>query len=102
MCCNGIDSYFKYRLDARGPAYLTGIATVLKNSCNHRAALIESVVRTTSPAAPRLIINTFMLEATKEFGLGAAEVEVPVVPPPLNAEDCEENRSTGDLSDNST
>jgi hypothetical protein len=43
-----------------------------------------------------------MLEATKEFGLGAAEVEVPMVPPPLNAEDCEENRSTGDLSDNST
>jgi hypothetical protein len=25
-----------------------------------------------------------------------------MVPPPLNAEDCEENRSTGDLSDNST
>src|SRR6266513_3229240 len=59
------------------------------------------VVRTTSPAAPSLIINTFILEPTKEFGLGALEVEVPMVPPPLNAEDCEENRSAGDLSDNS-
>lgn len=33
-CCNENDSYFNYRLDARRPAYLTGIATVLKNSCN--------------------------------------------------------------------
>jgi hypothetical protein len=30
MCCNGIDSYFNYRLDARDPAYLTGIATRTK------------------------------------------------------------------------
>lgn len=27
MCCNGIDSYFNYRSDARDPAYLAGIAT---------------------------------------------------------------------------
>jgi hypothetical protein len=43
-----------------------------------------------------------MLQTTKQFGLGAPEVEVQMVPPPLNAEDCEENRSAGDLSDNST
>ena len=30
MCCNGIDSYFNYRLDARNPAYLTCIATRTK------------------------------------------------------------------------
>jgi hypothetical protein len=42
-----------------------------------------------------------MLQATKEFALGAAEAEVAMVPPPLNAEDCEENRSTRNLSDNS-
>jgi hypothetical protein len=27
MCCNGIDSYFNYRLDARRRAYLIEIAT---------------------------------------------------------------------------
>jgi hypothetical protein len=31
VCCNGIDSYFNYRLDARDPAYLTGIATRTKD-----------------------------------------------------------------------
>ena len=30
MCCNEIDSYFNYGLDARGPAYLTAIATRTK------------------------------------------------------------------------
>jgi len=30
VCCNGIDSYFNYRLDARNPAYLTCIATRTK------------------------------------------------------------------------
>jgi hypothetical protein len=30
VCCNGIDSYFNYRLDARDPAYLTDIATRTK------------------------------------------------------------------------
>src|SRR5439155_15042429 len=64
--------------------------------------LNRGVVRTTSPGAPSLIINTFILEVTKEFGLRAPEMEVPMVPPPLNAEDCEENGSAGDLSDNST
>jgi hypothetical protein len=30
MRCNGIDSYFNYRLDARVPAYFTSIATRTK------------------------------------------------------------------------
>jgi hypothetical protein len=41
MCCNAIDSYFNYCLDARGPAYPTGIATVLKNSCNFEMSTLS-------------------------------------------------------------
>ena len=42
------------------------------------------------------------VKATKGLGLRAPEVKVPMMPPPLSAEDREENRSAGDLSDNST
>jgi len=37
MCCNAIDSYFNYCLDARGPAYLTGTATRTKELLQLRA-----------------------------------------------------------------
>src|SRR6266436_3811333 len=88
------------------PSFTPSSKTVFFASVSHvirpPSRLNRVVVRTTSPAAPSLTINTFMLEATKEFGLGAPEVEVPMVPPPLNAENCEENRSASDLSDNST
>jgi len=59
------------------------------------------VVRTTSPAAPSLIINTFILEATEDFGLWAPDAEVAMVPPPYEAKDGEKRSSADDLSDNS-
>src|SRR5437899_12973008 len=88
------------------PSFTPSSKTVFFASVTHviwpPSRLNRVVVRTTSPAAPSLIINTFILQATKEFGLGAPEVEVPMVPPPLNAEDCEENHSAGYVPDNST
>src|SRR5438105_5068471 len=87
------------------PSFTPSSKTVFFASVSHviwpPSRLNRVVVRTTSPAAPSLIINTSMLHTTEGFGLGAPEVEVPMVPPPLNTKDCQESHGAGDLSDNS-
>jgi hypothetical protein len=76
---------------------------VLQTSCpcSTSDAAIARPIPELAPVTRMFFMRTGAVPKVR-FALSVFVFAMDMVPPPLNAEDCEENRSAGDLSDNST